>query len=256
MIFMSEQKLIIPSKSGERLNAILYKSSVEQKMKPPLLIMCHGFTGDKFEHGIFPNTAKAASIENIDSLIFDFSGSGENRRVPVRLLQQIDDLESVYHWTGTQGYNKIAVLGLSFGGLTLLGAELPRIESYIFWAPVIFLHTTEERTSYFKDLDKGPVEVPSDGIGGPIIIEMSFMTDFAKIRVKKHLKKINSPVLMVQGTADEEVPLEFTRKAFNQLSPYLNKKLVEVQDAGHNFSGEYEKFFIESTISWLKNLFN
>ena len=52
---MSEQKLVIPSKSGESLNAILYKSSIEEEHKVPLLIMCHGFTGDKFEHGAFPN---------------------------------------------------------------------------------------------------------------------------------------------------------------------------------------------------------
>jgi esterase/lipase len=252
---MNEHKFIIASKSGENLNAILYESSSEEKKKSQLLIMCHGFTGDKFEHGAFPNTAKAASDMNIDVLIFDFSGSGENRRVPIRLFQQIDDLESVYQWSQNRGYGDIAVLGLSFGGLTLLGANLPDIKLYVFWAPVIFLHTTEDRTSYFKELDKGPVEVPSDGIGGPVIIEMSFMTDFAKLRVKKHLKKFEVPILMVQGTADEETPYELTKKAFDQIPPNKNNKFITVEGAPHNFTEGYEREFINPTIEWLSKLF-
>ena len=252
---MNEHKLTISSKSGESLNAILYESSPEDKNKPPLLIMCHGFTGDKFEHGSFPSTAKVANVEKIDVLIFDFSGSGENRRVPIRLYQQIDDLESVFQWSRDQGYEDIAVLGLSFGGLTLIGADLPGINLYVFWAPVLFLHTTGERTSYFKDLDKGPVEVPSDAIGGPVIIEMSFLTDFAKLNVKKHLKKVEVPVLMVQGTADEETPHELTKKAYEQLPSNENHAFITVQGAPHNFTEEYEKEFINPTVEWLAKFF-
>ena len=251
-----EKKVIIQSTTGNDLHSILYTCTDvnhgEKVEKPPILIMCHGFTGDKYEWGRFPDTAMACNKEGIDVLIFDFSGSGENKRVPIRLYNQFEDLESVYKWVQNQEYKKIAVLGLSFGGLTALGANLPGIITYICWAPPFFLHTTEERINYFKDLEKGPVEIPTSGEGRPIIIELSFMTDFAKFRVRSFLKKLNLPTLIIQGTSDEEVPLEFTKKAFNILPKNKDNKLIEISNAPHSFEGEHLKEFIKHSVEWLK----
>ena len=135
-----EKREIISSKTGSDLHCVLYKCEVDQHSekkldKHPILILCHGFTGDKYECGRFPELAKACNKEEIDALTFDFSGSGENNRIPIRLYNQFRDLESVYKWTQDQDYKRIAVLGLSFGGLTALGANLPGIITYIFWAP-------------------------------------------------------------------------------------------------------------------------
>ena len=253
---MIGKKVIIASTSGNDLHGVHYiATEVSQEInsnKSPILIMCHGFTGDKYECGRFVETAKACNKEGIDGFIFDFSGSGENKRVPVRLYNQFKDLQSVYKWIHHQAYERIAVLGLSFGGLTSLGADMPGIITYIFWAPFFFLHTTEDRTNYFKDLGKGPVEIPSSGEVEPIIIELSFMTDFAKFRVKSFLKKLETPTLIIQGASDEEVPLEFTRKAFNLLPKSEHNKLIEIPDAPHSFEDKHLKEFIEHTISWLK----
>ncbi len=243
--------MLIQSTTGSDLHGIHFLHSKESKKKS-ILIMCHGFTGDKYEHGHFPELAKTCNKEGIDGLIFDFTGSGENERVPITLFKQIEDLESVYKWVQNQGYGNIAVLGLSFGGLTALGANLFGIKTYIFWAPVLFLHTTDDQTDWFKDLNKGPVEIPSTIEGRPVIIDLSFMTDFAKLRVKSHLKKLDYPVLIIQGTSDEKVPYELTRKAFNFIPNNNKNKLVEIENAPHDFEGENLKEFIKHTIDWLK----
>lgn len=251
-----EKKVIIPSTTGSDLHSILYSSldnnHEKNGEKSPLIILCHGFKGDKYEWGRFPETAKACNKEGIDALIFDFSGSGENKRIPIRLYNQFGDLESIYRWGQNHGYERIAVIGLSFGGLTALGANLPGIITYIFWAPFFFLHTTEDRTDLFKDLNKGPVELPTSGEGEPVIIDLSFMTDFAKFRVRSFLKKLDRPTLMIQGTTDEEIPLEFTRKAFNFLPKTKDNKLIEVPNAPHSFEDEHLKEFIKHSIKWLK----
>ncbi len=251
-----EEKVIIPNTTGSNLHGIIYTCMDVDHAKnvenPPIVILCHGFTGDKYEWGRFPETAKACNKEGIDVLIFDFSGSGENKRVPIRLYNQFEDLDSVYKWVQGQNYKRIAVLGLSFGGLTALGANQPGIITYIFWAPFFFLHTTEDRTDHFKDLDKGPVEIPTSGEGEPVIIELSFMTDFAKFRVRSFLKKLDRPTLMIQGTSDEEVPVEFTRRAFNFLPKRDNNKLIEISNASHDFEGDHLKEFIMHSITWLK----
>lgn len=248
---MIEKKVLIKSSTGSVLHGIHYMESNESE-KTSILIMCHGFTGDKYEHGHFPALAKACDGIGIDGLIFDFTGSGENERVPVTLFKQIADVESVYNWVQNLGYQNIALLGLSFGGLTILGTNIPGIKTYIFWSPVLFLHTTDDQADWFKDLAKGPVEIPSSIEGKPIIIDMTYMTDFAKLRVKNHLKKLYHPVLIVNGTSDEKTPCELTRKAFNFLPNREENKFVAVKNATHEIEGEYLNDFIKHTIDWLK----
>jgi len=161
---MIEKRVLIPSVNDNKLHGVLYFALEENPLERlPILIMCHGFTGDKYEWGRFPETAKAVNKEGYDALIFDFSGSGENKREPINLAKQATDLENVYDWVKNQGYSKIAVLGLSFGGQTVLKASLPGITTYVFWAPLLLLHTTGDQADWFKDLDKGPVEIPSSG---------------------------------------------------------------------------------------------
>ena len=89
-----EKKVIIPSTTGSDLHSILYTSldnnHEKNGEKPPLIILCHGFTGDKYEWGRFPEIAIVCNKEGIDALIFDFSGSGENERIPIRLYYIIN----------------------------------------------------------------------------------------------------------------------------------------------------------------------
>ncbi|MHA1391702.1 MAG: alpha/beta fold hydrolase [Promethearchaeota archaeon] len=86
---MEEKRVLIPSGNEKKLHGVIYfaleKNTID---KPPILIMCHGFTGDKYEWGRFPKTAKVLNKEGYDALIFDFSGSGENKREPVNLSKQ------------------------------------------------------------------------------------------------------------------------------------------------------------------------
>ena len=253
---MIEKKILIPNAERSDLHGVFYYTSEENPSnKPPILIMCHGFTGDKYEWGRFPETAKALNKEGYDVLIFDFSGSGENTREPVNLSKQAADLENVYKWVINQKYSKIAVLGLSFGGQTVLKAKLPGIISYVFWAPLTLLHTTGDQSEWFKDINKGPVEIATSGEGDPIIIDMSFVMDVAKFQVRPALKNLTPPTLIVQGTADTKVPLELTKKAFSMMPQDDNHKLVEVQDATHDFEERHLKEFIKETVNWLKTYF-
>ncbi|NVM19050.1 MAG: alpha/beta hydrolase, partial [Candidatus Lokiarchaeota archaeon] len=88
--------------------------------------------------------------------------------------------------------------------------------------------------------------------GKPVIIDMTYMTDFAKFRVKYHLKKFDYPVLIVQGTSDEKTPCELTRKAFNFLPNKNENRFVAIENATHDLEGEHLKEFIKHTIDWLK----
>ena len=136
---MIEKKILITRSVGGHLHAVHFLSRGENSSEKdeifPFVILCHGLTGDKYEWGRFTKTAKALNEEGFDALIFDFSGSGENERESITLSKQVKDLEDIYTWAKNKGYTRIAVIGLSFGGLTALVAELPGIKTYVFWAP-------------------------------------------------------------------------------------------------------------------------
>jgi len=253
---MREKKVLIPNAKGNVLHGVFYFAKEEDTFeKPPILIMCHGFTGDKSEWGRFPETAKALNKEGYDALTFDFSGSGENKREPINLTKQANDLENVHSWVKNQGYSKIAVLGLSFGGLTTIKANLQGIITEVLWAPPLFLHSTGDQVDWFKDIDKGPVEIPSSGEFDPVIIDMTFLMDVANFRIRSALKKHITPTLIVQGTADEKVPLELNKKAFRSMPQDDDHKLVEVQDATHDFDEHHLQIFIVESVKWLKKYF-
>jgi len=253
---MSEKKIFIPRRVGGNLHAIHYLSqgeySSEDDTRLPFVIICHGFTGDKYEWDRFPKTAKALNEAGFDALIFDFSGSGENEREFITLSHQARDLEDVYTWAKIQGYSWIAAIGLSFGGLTLLVANLPEVKTLVFWAPAFHLKNMFSPRAE-ENLKKKPLSLPSSGKGGPIKINNTFVEDLSKYDLIWYLQKISTPAIIVQGTKDRAVRPRNTREAFTHLPQDDHHKLVEIDKAGHDFDGEYLTEFIDVTINWLKN---
>jgi putative redox protein len=249
-----EEKILIPRSGVGNLHAVYFISEKESRSKSdnknPMVILCHGFTGDKYEWGRFNKTAEALNAEGFDALLFDFSGSGENKRELITLSKQARDLKDVYKWASEKGYNWISVLGLSFGGLTALVAKLPKVETYIFWAPAFFI---KNLFLAMKQNKEQQLSLPSSGEHDPIIIDHSFIEDLLDYNIESYLKNLQTPALVIQGTRDKSVRPSQTRKAFSIMPQTENYKLVEVDKATHNFDRILLQRFIEETIAWLKN---
>ena len=258
---MSEKKLLIPRNDGGNLKAVHFftKNLVFKKgdKKSPLVILCHGFTGDKYENGRYPKTARALNEAGFDTLIFDFSGSGENERELVLLSKQVKDLESVYRWAEKQYYSWIALVGLSFGGLTTFVTNLPSVKAIVLWAPVLYPTRVfeDEKLNLFlaiKSLRKRPLKLPSISEKGPILVDKSFADDLSRYDLIFRLKSFTIPTLIVQGTTDTVVKLIDTREAFSYFPRNKLHKLIEIPNATHEFDGVQLDEFIKQTIDWLK----
>ena len=252
---MEQIKKLIPRSIGGILHAVHFTTKKVNKSEDskhiPFVIICHGFSGDKYEWGRFTETAAALSEVGYESLIFDFSGSGENEREFITLSKQARDLEDVYDCVKNQGYSNIAVIGLSFGGLTLLVANLPEIKTKVFWAPGFYLKKLFP-SSMVKNLKKKPLVIPTSGDFEPITIDHTFVEELTNYDADSYLKKLTTPTLIVQGTKDTTIGLENTREAFRQLPQDNHHQLIEIEDATHNFDGKLLTQFIEVTINWLK----
>jgi len=108
---LTEEKVIISSSTGSDLHGIHYQWKKDSEKKS-ILIICHGFTGDKYEWGRFPKLANSLNKEKIDALIFDFTGSGENERVPITLSNQRLRLMYFGHPPFLSNLQKIKMIGL------------------------------------------------------------------------------------------------------------------------------------------------
>jgi pimeloyl-ACP methyl ester carboxylesterase len=142
---MDYQKIMIPKNpkrqgGGSELHALYFISTSISSTKPPLIIICHGFPGDKFEHGRFETVGKAFAEHGFDMVAFDFSGYGENVREPITRAKQLLDVEDVHAWAVAQGYQTFGTIGLSFGGLTMLFTPFPDRKVAVFWAPAFYMH--------------------------------------------------------------------------------------------------------------------
>jgi len=258
---MSETKILIPRSSGGSLSAIHFITSnnlfKDSNKKAPFVIICHGFTGDKYEWGRFTKTANILNDEGFDALIFDFSGSGENQRELKLLSKQVKDLEDVYAWVKQHDYSWIAIIGLSFGALTVLNANLSGIKTTIFWAPGfnikrIFKNGNIELIEILKNLRKPPLKIPSSGDNEPIWLDYSFIEEILKIDINTQLRTFTTPALIVQGKADTTVKPIYTRESFGYFPRDEHHKMIEIDNAGHDFKDEHLIEFINATIDWLK----
>ena len=244
----------IEKRNGGILNGILY--SVESDI---CVIICHGFPGDKFEHGRFLRASEVLNENGYDSIIFDFSGYGDNEREPILISKQISDLEDVYNWVIERGYSKIATIGLSMGGLTSLLANLPKRNVAIFWAPGFFMKKLITPfgiilTKIISIFKKSPIKIKS-AHEQKVLVEYTFIKEILGIDSIKELKDFNIPSLIVQGNIDFVVKPWHSKRAIKKMPQDENHKLVFVKFANHSFKGAKTEEFIEHSINWLDKIY-
>lgn len=224
--------------------------------KTPVVILAHGFTGDQEEWGRFTKTASEFNKAGFDAVTFDFSGSGKNPRETITLSKQVQDLKDVHEWVKSKGYKRINVLGLSFGGITALVANLPEIKATVFWAPGFYVtRAFPKKHIYLMRLisrfTNKPRSMPS-GNNEPILINFDFMKEALRLDVNKILANYFTPSIVVQGDKDESMRFEWNKEAFQYMPQDEDHKFVKIEGAGHNFEEAHLDQFIENSINWLK----
>ena len=252
---MTQKIISIPRTTNGNLNGLHFETGGPFE-KTPVVILAHGFTGDQEEWGRFTKTALEFNKAGFDVVTFDFSGSGKNPREPITLSKQVQDLKDVHNWVKSKGYKKINVLGLSFGGITTLVANLPDIKSTVFWAPAFYLKRAFPKKHVFlmrlfSKFTNKPHNMPS-GNNEPILINFDFMKEAIQLDVHKTLANFLTPSIIVQGDVDESMRYEWNLDAFQYMPQDQNHKFVKIEGAGHNFEKIHLDQFIENSINWMK----
>jgi pimeloyl-ACP methyl ester carboxylesterase len=244
-----KKEVLIPKRlsRGGTLSAVVFQlnSSLTSDKKPPVVIMCHGFPGDKNDNGNFGNFAKKLLAVGIETITFDFSGYAANPREEITLQKQIMDLEDVWTWAKTKGYETLGTLGLSLGGVTSLWAELPERKAAFFMAPAIYLNRNVTFILLLlftvrKIFTKKPMRFPFSGYRPQILVGSGIVEDAFRFYGKRRKIKLNSftiPTKIVHGTGDWTVRSWGSKKAIKHLPSDGHHTLELFPRVNHTFDG-------------------
>jgi pimeloyl-ACP methyl ester carboxylesterase len=219
------------------------------------VVLCHGFTGDRHEDGRFDILAQALNDDGFIVLAFDFGGSGESDDVPVTVAGEVDDLKAALAFVRDRGAEQVAVLGLSLGAeVAARVAADEQIEALVFWAPVTA--PSSDPTVWFsrEQLDElertGLITWGKDaGLRRHVVIDGRHLDERRSLDRRALLGGIRTPVLIVHGSRDDLVPLEWSRTALPLLP--AGSELRIVRGADHVFHKQLRRF-IRPTRQWFR----
>ena len=220
-----------------------------------LVVLCHGFLSNKNS-----NTNRALNPRLIErgiaSFRFDFLGQGESQGPfeQMTVTAALDQVRAAMDLVTSMGYRRLGLVGSSFGGLiAILAASAAQEHGAALLAlalkcpapdfpEVLRLEFGEAGIDRWKETD----EIPNvSGGTEPIRLRFAFYIDSLAHDAYKAAEAIRAPVLIVQGEADEYVPLHQCRRLYDALQ--VEKRLEILPGADHEFS-KPEDFLTMTTL--------
>ena len=214
--------------------------------RPPLVIVCHGFTGSKEGGGGATAMADALAGRGFATLLFDFTGCGESEGLweEITLTRQVEDLAAVVRWARSKGYRRITLNGRSFGGATVLAyaAADERIAAVCTWAavarPLPLFQSFARCGADLEGTAEDRIALLDDS--GTVGLPRRFFQDLQRYDLPGCAAQLAPrPLLLIHGTADEVVPVEDGRLLYDRAGE--PKELSLIEGADHRFSDHRER---------------
>ena len=252
---MINKNLLLPRKGKKTIvYDVFYKAD---NIPKPVVIFCHGYKGYK-DWGAWNLVAERFAEEGCFFLKFNFSHNGGTPKNPIdfpdleafaqnNFTKELDDLEDIINFIfATDNFeneinsNTISLIAHSRGaGIILIKAsEEPRIKNVITWAGVSdFKARFQIGSSQFNDWrEKGITHIENSRTKQLMPHYFQFFQDFSanenRLTIKLAVKKLNIPLLVVQGSDDTTV-IEAEASLLHQWSP--KSELEIIKNGDHSF---------------------
>ncbi|MGD2245201.1 MAG: alpha/beta fold hydrolase [Candidatus Aminicenantes bacterium] len=211
-----KDKIFFENSQGTRLCGILSNPTNDQKK--PIIILCHGFSTSK-DGRTFVRLEEMLNDKEISTFRFDFYAHGESEGnfEEITTSEAVDDVRNSIEFLKKSGYEKIGLVGSSFGGLASILTASQSDDLYLLAlkSPVSdyksMAHTrrSEEEINDWKN--KGYIELNNVDEESRRL-NYSFYEDAEKVDAYEAARKIKIPALIVHGDKDETVPIEQSLK--------------------------------------------
>ncbi|WP_455501968.1 alpha/beta hydrolase [Gemmiger sp.] len=134
------QDVHIPGTRGDIYATVQLPGKLARGGEMPLVVLCHGFTGNRAGDGHFAPLADDLAAQGIASVRLDFPGCGDSDEpfTAYTLHNMADDVESVItYMQTTYGTGRTALVGHSMGGrLASLYPQMKGgISALVLWSP-------------------------------------------------------------------------------------------------------------------------
>ncbi|MFC1723353.1 alpha/beta hydrolase [Nanoarchaeota archaeon] len=213
-----------------------YPDSPDPKRFPPVLVL-HGF-GSHSDHELISNLANFIYPFGYASLRFDFHGHGKStgKRQEVHITQKIDDIISAISFVESHNLvieKQVTLIGHAMGADTaiLTAARDERIKCLVLLASRSDLskHKAMFSPTDLEDMKKwGVCEHCQHGT-----ISKDFLAHLDKYDIKEELKKINIPVIFINGDSDFQVPFQNAKELY--FAANEPKRFEIIPDGDHWF---------------------
>jgi pimeloyl-ACP methyl ester carboxylesterase len=241
-------------KNSRGLTLVGNFSSAESKK---IIILVHGFTGDKSEGGKFDKLTDALLEKNFNVLAFDFSGCGESDDDPLTVTKENDDLRCAIEFILQKGLSPIGIMGYSLGALVTANVWDKKMKTTVFWSPVTNSHP-DVRSRFspeqLEELKKTGLitRIKAQGVRKKYVIDGKLLEERSHIDQKELLRKIKCPVLIIHGDQDQRVPLADSQRAMQYLP--IQSRIEIIEGADHYFKEKiYEDRFVKLTADWFSS---
>ena len=228
------KKIIFQNSKAQELVGDLFLP----KENAPIVIFVHGYPSDK-------NSSKAKALsktllsKGIGLFVIDLSGRGESegKFEEITITEAIDEVKRGIQFIKDLGYQRIGLVGSSFGGLASIVAASKTDDLFVlvlkspvsdYLSKIISIKDKEINTWR----ERGYADIPRSN-GSDIRLSFSFFEDAQKVSGYEVAEEIKIPTLIVHGDEDMAVSIEQSRKVA-ELIP--NCKLEEIKGTDHSYT--------------------
>lgn len=217
----------------------------------PLVVLCHGFTGNRKGDGHFPRVAQQLAAQNVACVALDFAGNGDSDLpfTDYTLSGMYDDIETVIAYMRTNysvSRNKLGLVGHSMGGRVVSLHLSDNVTAAALWSPAnnpgadgyeFLYHTAEKREEIMqRAAADGQAELASWGV----TISKTFLDEMAESDPCAALEAYQGSVLVAFAAGDSEIlsgdTIELTLNALQERDlPFVDLS-EDFHDATHNYT--------------------
>ena len=226
------------------LSAVLQKPALTAGQKCDLVIVMHGFMGNKNQE-LMQEIANRLQEEGIASLRFDFNGHGESegRFRDMTVPNEIEDALKVYEYAASLSFvNNIAIAGHSQGGVVasmtsgILGKD--KVKALVLLAPAAVLREDAIRGNTMG-ATYNPLD-PPEYVRLPFGVELGaeYIRTAFSLPIFETASPYKGPVCLIHGTGDNVVPYTYSLR-YEEKYDHAEVHLLEGED--HMFSKDLKE---------------
>lgn len=211
----------------------------------PAVILSHGFLANE---GMCTGYAELLADLGFAAFTYDFCGGGplvrsDGRTQDMTVFTEAADLRAVLAYVQGQDWvdsARISLLGCSQGGFVsaLVAHDIPaQIHRLMLLYPALCI-PDDARRGQMLMAKFDPDNIPEIVMHIPMKLGSCYPRAVISLDAFEAIRGYDGPVLLLHGTADRVVPVDYARRA---RSVYPDCTYVEIEGGAHVFHGDHER---------------